>query len=134
MNVKKNFCLIYLTTSFFSLFAQAPSGIPYQFIGWNASGQAIANKAVIVRFTISDCSGAIQETPNTNTLGLRWFSGVIGTISRINPGKNAKTPKVEAKIADYEANYGNPSGEKREILKQELTERFKSEQSTPSNN
>ena len=39
---------------------------------------------------------------------------------------------VKGKIADYEANYGALADEKREILKQELTERFKSEQSSPS--
>ena len=48
--------------------------------------------------------------------------------------QQAMESRIEAKIADYEANYGTLSDEKREILKQELTERFKSEQSTPSNN
>jgi hypothetical protein len=48
--------------------------------------------------------------------------------------QKAMEARVEAKLADYEANYGTLSDEKREILKQELTERFKSEQSTPSNN
>ncbi len=42
--------------------------------------------------------------------------------------QQAMEARVEAKIADYEANYGALSDEKREILKQELTERFKSEQ------
>ena len=129
-DVKKHFCLFFLLTSSFLLEAQAPLGIPCQ-AARNASGKAIANTAtaVAVRFSVPASISAIQPT----ALGLGLFSMVNGTFSGIHWGKNAKTRKVEAKIADDEANYGNPSGEKREILKQEPTERFKSEQSTPSN-
>ncbi len=104
--MKKLYFLFYLLTSSFLLFAQAPQGIPYQAIARNASGVAIANTAVKVRFSIRDsiATGAIkyQEThnPTTSTLGL--FSVNVGmgtagsgTFSGINWGKNAKFLQVE---------------------------------------
>ena len=95
-----------LFTSSFLLFAQAPQGIPYQAIARNASGVAIANTAVKVRFTIRDsiATGAIkyQEThkPTTSVLGLFSVNvgmGIVvsGTFSGINWGKNAKFLQVE---------------------------------------
>jgi hypothetical protein len=87
-------------------FAQAPQGIPYQAIARNASGVAIANTAVKVRFSIRDsiATGAIkyQETHNPTTSALGLFSVnvgmgtvVSGTFSGINWGKNAKFLQVE---------------------------------------
>jgi hypothetical protein len=97
------FCL--LTSSIF-LLAQAPQGIPYQAIARNASGVAISNTAVKVRFSIRDsiATGAIkyQETHNPTTSALGLFSvnvgmGIVvsGTFSGINWGKNAKFLQVE---------------------------------------
>jgi uncharacterized protein (TIGR02145 family) len=86
--------------------AQAPQGIPYQAIARNASGVAIANTAVKVRFSIRDsiATGAIkyQETHSPTTSALGLFSVnvgmgtvVSGTFSGINWGKNAKFLQVE---------------------------------------
>jgi hypothetical protein len=97
------FCLL---TSDFLLQAQAPQGIPYQAIARNASGAAIANTAVRVRFSIRDsiATGTIryQETHNPTTSALGLFSVnvgmgtvVSGTFSGINWGKNAKFLRVE---------------------------------------
>ena len=97
------FCLLIPT---YLLKAQAPQGIPYQAIARNASGAAIANTAVKVRFSIRDsiATGAIryQETHNPTTSALGLFSvnvgmGTIvsGTFSGINWGKNAKFLQVE---------------------------------------
>ena len=97
------FCLLIPT---YLLKAQAPQGIPYQAIARNASGVAIANTAVKVRFSIRDsiATGAIkyQETHNPTTSALGLFSVnvgmgtvVSGTFSGINWGKNAKFLQVE---------------------------------------
>jgi hypothetical protein len=97
------FCIL---PSAFLLKAQAPQGIPYQAIARNASGVAIANTAVKVRFSIRDsiATGAIkyQETHNPTTSALGLFSvnvgmGTVvnGTFSGINWGKNAKFLQVE---------------------------------------
>ncbi len=101
-------CATQLFTTHFSLntSAQAPQGIPYQAIARNASGVAIANTAVKVRFSIRDsiATGAIkyQETHNPTTSALGLFSVnvgmgtvVSGTFSGINWGKNAKFLRVE---------------------------------------
>ena len=99
-------CATQLLTLDFSLQAQSPQGIPYQAIARNASGVAIANTAVKVRFTIRDsiANGAIkyQETHNPTTSALGLFSVnvgmgtvVSGTFSGINWGKNAKFLQVE---------------------------------------
>jgi hypothetical protein len=105
--MKKLFLIsFYLLTSSFLLHAQAPQGIPYQAIARNASGVAIANTAVKVRFSIRDsiATGAIkyQETHNPTTSALGLFSVnvgmgsvVSGTFSGINWGKNAKFLQVE---------------------------------------
>ena len=100
------FFTFFLLTFDFLLFAQAPQGIPYQAIARNASGVAIANTAVKVRFSIRDsiATGAIkyQETHNPTTSALGLFSVnvgmgsvVSGTFSGINWGKNAKFLQVE---------------------------------------
>jgi hypothetical protein len=100
---------ITLITNYFApttCIAQAPQGIPYQAIARNASGVAISNSAVKVRFTIRDsiATGAIkyQETHNPTTSALGLFSVnvgmgtvVSGTFSGINWGKNAKFMQVE---------------------------------------
>ena len=99
------FFILNLLISVFAL-AQAPQGIPYQAIARNASGVAIANTAVKVRFSIRDsiATGAIkyQETHNPTTSALGLFSVnvgmgtvVSGTFSGINWGKNAKFLQVE---------------------------------------
>ena len=86
--------------------AQAPQGIPYQAIARNASGVAIANTAVKVRFSIRDsiATGPVryQEThsPTTSVLGLFTVnvgmgSVVSGNFSGINWGRNAKFLQVE---------------------------------------
>jgi uncharacterized protein (TIGR02145 family) len=105
--MKKLFLFSFLLfTSSFLLFAQAPQSIPYQAIARNASGVAIANTAVKVRFSIRDsiATGAIkyQETHNPTTSALGLFSVnvgmgtvVSGTFSGINWGKNAKFLQVE---------------------------------------
>jgi uncharacterized protein (TIGR02145 family) len=97
------FCLL---TFDFLLFAQAPQGIPYQAIARNASGAAISNTSVKVRFSIRDsiATGAIkyQETHNPTTSALGLFSvnvgmgtAASGTFSGINWGKNSKFLQVE---------------------------------------
>jgi uncharacterized protein (TIGR02145 family) len=99
-------CATQLLTSDFLLQAQAPQGIPYQAIARNASGAAIANTAVRVRFSIRDsiATGTIryQETHNPTTSALGLFSVnvgkgtvVSGTFSGINWGRNAKFLQVE---------------------------------------
>jgi uncharacterized protein (TIGR02145 family) len=101
-------CATSLITNYFSqkTSAQAPQGIPYQAIARNASGVAIENTAVKVRFSIRDsiATGAIkyQETHNPTTSALGLFSVnvgmgtvVSGTFSGINWGKNAKFLQVE---------------------------------------
>jgi uncharacterized protein (TIGR02145 family) len=99
-------CATQLLTSDFLLQAQAPQGIPYQAIARNASGAAIANSAVRVRFSIRDsiATGIIryQETHNPTTSALGLFSVnvgrgtvVSGSFAGINWGKNAKFLQVE---------------------------------------
>jgi uncharacterized protein (TIGR02145 family) len=101
-------CATQLITNYFSLTtsAQAPQGIPYQAIARNASGVAIANTAVKVRFSIRDsiATGPVkyQETHNPTTSALGLFSinvgmgtVVSGSFSGINWGKNAKFLQVE---------------------------------------
>jgi hypothetical protein len=103
--MKKIFYFLFSLASA-AVFAQAPQGIPYQAIARNASGVAIANTAVKVRFSIRDsiATGAIkyQETHNPTTSALGLFSVnvgmgtvVSGTFSGINWGKNAKFLQVE---------------------------------------
>ena len=100
---------ISLITNYFALNtckAQAPQGIPYQAIARNASGVAISNTAVKVRFSIRDsiATGPVryQETHSPTTSALGLFSVnvgmgtvVSGTFSGINWGKNAKFLQVE---------------------------------------
>ena len=100
---------ISLITYYFALNtckAQAPQGIPYQAIARNASGVAITNTAVKVRFSIRDsiATGPVryQETHSPTTSALGLFSVnvgmgtvVSGTFSGINWGKNAKFLQVE---------------------------------------
>ncbi len=114
--MKKIFLFSFYLLAFdFLLFAQAPQGIPYQAIARNASGVAIANTAVKVRFSIRDsiATGAIkyQETHSATTSALGLFSvnvgmGMVvsGTFSGINWGKNAKFLQVEMDAAGG-ANY-----------------------------
>jgi hypothetical protein len=116
-HMKKIYLLFCLLTSSFLLFAQAPQGIPYQAIARNASGVAIANTAVKVRFTIRDsiATGAIkyQETHSATTSALGLFSvnvgmgtAASGTFSGINWGKNSKFLQVELDPAGG-SNYTN---------------------------
>jgi uncharacterized protein (TIGR02145 family) len=105
----KKIFLFFLCHASVATFAQSPQGIPYQAIARNASGVAIANTAVKVRFSIRDsiATGAIkyQETHNPTTSALGLFSVnvgmgtiVTGTFSGINWGKNAKFLQVELNI------------------------------------
>ncbi len=71
--MKKIFYLLFYLASAASS-AQAPQGIPYQAIARNASGVAISNTAVKVRFSIRDsiATGPVkyQETHNPTTSAL----------------------------------------------------------------
>jgi hypothetical protein len=109
-SIMKNPFYLLLCLLSFKVIAQAPQGIPYQAIARNASGVAISNTAVKVRFSIRDsiASGTIkyQETHNPTTSALGLFSvnvgmGMVvsGTFSGINWGKNAKFLQVEMDLA-----------------------------------
>jgi uncharacterized protein (TIGR02145 family) len=103
---------ISLTTKYFALItcgtalAQVPQRIPYQAIARNASGVAIANTVVKVRFSIRDsvATGPVRyqetHTPTTSALGLfsvNVGAGAVvsGSFSSINWGKNAKFMQME---------------------------------------
>ena len=80
--MKKLLSIVFAGLCAGNLFAQAPQGIPYQAIARNASGVAIANTAVKVRFSIRDsiATGAIkyQETHSATTSALGLFSVNVG--------------------------------------------------------
>ncbi|MCX8479669.1 MAG: hypothetical protein ORN56_07755 [Chitinophagales bacterium] len=99
-------------------YAQVPQGIPYQAAARNASGQALVNTAVKVRFSILDsvATGTLvyKETHSTttNTVGLfnvnvGMGTPVTGTFSSINWGKNAKFMQMELDITGTGSNYVN---------------------------
>jgi uncharacterized protein (TIGR02145 family) len=111
-NSSQNVLAILGTTLFFLLNtvgtvnAQVPQRITYQAIARNASGAAIANTAVKVRFSIRDsiATGPVRylETHTTETSELGLFSvnvgaGLVvsGSFSGINWGKNGKFLQVE---------------------------------------
>ena len=62
-------------SSLYNLFAQAPQAIPYQAVARDNAGNAIANQAVSLRFTIHNATAVgpivYQETQSktTNALG-----------------------------------------------------------------
>jgi uncharacterized protein (TIGR02145 family) len=98
--------LFFLLNAVGTALAQVPQGIPYQAIARNASGVAIANTVVKVRFSIRDsiATGPVRyqetHTPTTSALGLfsvNVGAGTVvsGTFSGINWGKNAKFMQVE---------------------------------------
>jgi uncharacterized protein (TIGR02145 family) len=103
--MKKIFYLLFCLASA-SVSAQAPQGIPYQAIARNASGVAIANTAVKVRFSIRDsiATGKLlyreAHYPTTSSLGLFTVNigqGTFlnGSFSGINWNRNNKFLQVE---------------------------------------
>jgi hypothetical protein len=97
-------------------YAQVPQGIPYQAAARNASGQALVNTAVKVRFSILDsvATGTVvyKETHNTTTNSVGLFNvnvgmgtAVTGTFSAINWGKNAKFMQMELDITGTGSSY-----------------------------
>ncbi len=111
---KLYFLFLVLFTHF--AYAQVPQGIPYQAAARNASGQALVNTAVKVRFSILDsvATGTVvyKETHSTttNTLGLfnvnvGMGTPVTGTFSAINWGKNAKFMQMELDITGTGSSY-----------------------------
>ena len=80
--MKNIFPLIVFTCLSFSLFSQAPQKLNYQAVARNASGNAITNQSIKVRFTIKDGSitGTIvyQETDTATTNQFGLFTAKIG--------------------------------------------------------
>ena len=93
-----------------TLFAQAPQAIPYQAVARDNAGNAIANQAVSLRFTIHDATsgGTIvyRETQSKTTNSLGLFTAnigqgtvVSGTFASINWGSGSKFMQVEMDAA-----------------------------------
>ncbi len=114
----KRISLLFAIVFFFThlAYAQVPQGIPYQAAARNASGQALVNTAVKVRFSILDsvATGTVvyKETHSTttNTLGLfnvnvGMGTPVTGTFSAINWGTNAKFMQMELDITGTGSSY-----------------------------
>lgn len=82
MTLKSFFLLFIATILFETAGAQVPAKFTFQGVARNSSGQAVANKAISVRFTIHEGSEAgatvFQETqtPTTNANGV--FNVVVG--------------------------------------------------------
>ena len=97
-------------------YAQVPQGIPYQAAARNASGQALVNTVVKVRFSILDsvATGTVvyKETHSTTTNSVGLFNVNVGmgtpvtaTFSSINWGKNAKFMQMELDITGTGSSY-----------------------------
>jgi hypothetical protein len=109
--MKKLLLTLVVCSSFMlAVVAQAPALMSYQAVVRNSSGNAVANTAVAVRFTVHDGSSTgatvYQETSTktTNQFGLvthQVGSGTIvtGTIGGITWGNGAKYLEVEVDIA-----------------------------------
>ncbi len=89
--------------------AQAPQGLNYQAVAYNASGTPVLNQAISVRLSILDGSATgttvYQETQNPTTDNTGLFSIVIGngvvvsgTFASINWGNGSKWLKTEIDI------------------------------------
>jgi hypothetical protein len=113
--MKKHLYIFFLLLFHFA-YAQVPQGIPYQAAARNASGQALVNTAVKVRFSILDsvATGTLvyKETHNTTTNSVGLFNvnvgmgtPVTGTFSSINWGKNAKFMQMELDITGIGSSY-----------------------------
>ncbi len=110
LKMKKYLILILIVKLFsLSVFAQAPQGLNYQAVAYNASGVAVTNQLLGVRLSILDGSATgtlvYQETQNPTTDNTGLFSIVIGngtvvsgTFSTINWGNGSKWLKTEIDI------------------------------------
>ncbi len=109
-------CFISILLIQIQVFGQVPQSIPYQAAARNANGQPLANRAVLVRFSILDSTATglevYKETHNTSTNALGLFTlnvgkGTIvtGTFSSINWGQNFKFLKVELDTIASGSNY-----------------------------
>ncbi len=89
--------------------AQAPQGLNYQAVAYNAGGTPLVNQAISVRLSILDGSATgttvYQETQNPTTDNTGLFSIVIGngvvvagTFAAINWGNGSKWLKTEIDI------------------------------------
>lgn len=104
--MKKLFIISTMMLLILTVSAQSPQGINYQSVVRNLQGQAQANTAISVRFTIHDTSPTgttvFQETqhPTTNQFGL--FTLVIGSgggnLSAVAWGSGTKYLQVEVDI------------------------------------
>jgi hypothetical protein len=116
----KRISLLFAIVFFFThlAYAQVPQGIPYQAAARNASGQALVNTAVKVRFSILDsvATGTVvyKETHSTTTNSVGLFNvnvgmgtPVTGTFNAINWGKNAKFMQMELDITGTGSSYVN---------------------------
>jgi hypothetical protein len=112
----KKLTLIFILLLTHLAYAQVPQGIPYQAAARNASGQALVNTAVKVRFSILDsvATGTVvyKETHSTTTNSVGLFNvnvgmgtAVTGTFSAINWGKNAKFMQMELDITGTGSSY-----------------------------
>lgn len=93
------------------LFAQAPQGLNYQAVAYDASGNPVVNQAIAVRLSILDGSATgtlvYQETQNPTTDNTGLFAIVIGngtvvsgTFNTINWGNGSKWLKTEIDITN----------------------------------
>ncbi len=91
------------------IYAQAPQGLNYQAVAYNASGVAVTNQLLGVRLSILDGSATgtlvYQETQNPTTDNTGLFSIVIGNgtvvsgaFNTINWGNGSKWLKTEIDI------------------------------------
>jgi|GEM_PF-2998331 len=114
--MKKLIFLLLLINGMKSVWAQAPQGFTYQAAVRNASGQALVNANIKVRFSILDsmANGPIvfKEThqTQTNTIGIfnlnvGMGSAILGSLSQINWGTNAKFLQVEIDTTASGNNY-----------------------------
>ncbi len=95
--------------SFSFIFAQAPQGLNYQAVAYNAGGTPVLNQAISMRLSILDGSATgntvYQENQNPTTDNTGLFSIVIGngvvvsgTFASINWGNGSKWLKTEIDI------------------------------------
>jgi hypothetical protein len=112
----KKLTLIFILLLTHLAYAQVPQGIPYQAAARNASGQALVNTSVKVRFSILDsvATGTVvyKETHSTTTNSVGLFNvnvgmgtPVTGTFNAINWGKNAKFMQMELDITGTGSSY-----------------------------
>src|SRR4051794_38408103 len=108
--MKKNLILLVLILTCSRLvFAQAPQGLNYQAVAYDAGGLPVANQNISVRLSILDGSSTgvlvYQETQNPTTDNTGLFSIVIGNgtvvsgiFNTISWGNGSKFLKTEIDI------------------------------------